>query len=256
MSLQQLIEEAKPRNSNLIQVGQLLVSPGKARIRENQIVELVWIDKEKFGIVGGGFNEVTWGTLKPGIIDIIDLPRICGRNIVTEDDLDLSTKTDRQKRIVLGLDLTSTVKCDTLKDGSCWITNPHIFLDVNSHSALYYAIAVQLLNIDCLIPAVAFTNPSTMKTLTALDLSMAGECTPSFQKRPQELIELDHLLGASCKSFNACIVTPKKTYWFPGDTIKGGNNDSIEPFKLQSFLESCGVDAETALQWSAPPKGN
>lgn len=252
--LQQLIEEAKPRNTNLIQVGQLLISPGKARIRENQIVELVWIDKDKYGIIGGGFNEVTWGILKPGVLDIIDLPRICGNSVVTENDLSLSTKTERQKNIVVGLDLTATVKTDTLPNGSCWIRNPYIYLDVDSQAAIYYAVAVSLLGIDCLIPAVSFTNPSTLKMLTALDLSMSDKDILSFIPRPPSLIELDTLLGAKAKSHNACIVTSNKTYWFPCDRIEGGQNDIIPPFKLQAFLESCGVDYETAMQWSSPPK--
>lgn len=252
--LQQLIEEAKPRNTNLVQVGHLLVSPGKARIRENQMVELAWIDEQKVGIIGGGFNEVTWCPLKPGIIEVIDLPRICGKSIVTVDDLASSTKTERQKNIVVGLDLTATVKTDTLPNGSCWIRNPYIYLDVDSQAAIYYAVAVSLLGIDCLIPAVAFTNPSTLKTLTALDLSMSNKDTLSFIPRPPALIELDTLLGAKAKSHNACIVTPNKTYWFPGDRIEGGQNDIIPPLKLQAFLESCGVDYETAIQWSSPSK--
>lgn len=253
--LQEIIENAKPRNTNLIQVGQLLIAPGRATIRENQTVELVWIDKDKFGILGGGFNEVTWSILKPGIIEVIDLPRICGRNIVQEEDLLLSTKTDRQKRIALGLDLVSTVKCDILPNGSCWIKNPLLFLDVDSDAAIYYAIAVELFKTDCLIPAVAFTNPSTLKTLTALDLSMSDKDILSFKPRPPELIKIDKMLGAKTKSLNACIVTPEKTYWFPCNSIDGGVNDLIEPFKLQSFLESCGVDSDTAKVWSSPSKG-
>ena len=37
--LQEIIENAKPHNTNLIQVGQLLIAPGRATIRENQTVE-------------------------------------------------------------------------------------------------------------------------------------------------------------------------------------------------------------------------
>jgi len=235
-----VIPELEVADSPLRLVGQVLVSPGLARCSVGTL-PLLWVAGDR-AIVEQ--DEIQKSSPVAGCLEILSMPRACGRTSVLVDDMHPACSTAEWANFAFVIDLRDTALLPVGDDGGCYLESKKCYIvPAPADSSVYCRVAEALGLSKMVAPSVAFTNASTQEMTCAVAIG-----PPRLVPRPTQLQLLDAAFGVPPLdpwASSWCFGPPGEERWLPPSRIL------VSTPKLGSFDDK--LIGETLVKCGLPP---